>query len=289
MIRGMSTPVHTPLSLVRRIFGRIVFWIVAILITWWLIVFVLQRKFLFPRDAVVQDLGAMSRVRGLVQIWIDTPEGKVEGWFLPASGASAQRPAPVVIFAHGNGELIDQQPENLEEYRMMGISLLLPEYRGYGRSAGSPSQEAITQDFLAFYQWLLNREDVDPQRIMFHGRSLGGGVVLALAEKHPPAAVILESTFLSARARMKAFGIPGFLSRDPFDNLAVVEKLDCPILLFHGEHDRIIPHGDSVVLQAAAKKATLITLNCGHNDLPPDSRVYWAHIESFLRSSDILR
>lgn len=289
MIPRMSSAAKTPMPLAYRILGRILFWVIAIFLIWWLIVFVLQRKFLFPRDAAVQDPGPMSRVRGLVQIWIDTPEGKVEGWFLPGSGVSPQRPGPVVIFAHGNGELIDQQPEHLEEYRTMGISVLLPEFRGYGRSAGSPSQEAITQDYLAFHHWLLQRNDVDPKRIILHGRSLGGGVVFALAAKHPPAAMILESTFESAKARMASFGIPAFLCRDPFDNLTVIRKLDCPILLFHGRNDTLIPHADSAALQQAAKRATLFSLDCGHNDLPPDVQAYWSQIETFLRTADILK
>lgn len=285
----MTKATSLPIPLALRIVGRILFSVIVILAVFWLIVFVLQRKFLFPREAAVQDPGAMSRVRGLVQIWIDTPEGKVEGWFLPAPGASAQRPAPVVIFAHGNAELIDQQAGDLEAYRAMGVSVLLPEFRGYGRSAGSPTQEAITLDFLAFHYWLLERDDVDPARIIYHGRSLGGGAVFALAAKHPPAAMILESTFESARARMKSFGIPGFLCRDPFDNITVIRNLECPILLFHGRNDTIIPHADSVALQAAAKKATLISLDCGHNDLPPDVEAYWEQIESFLRSVDVVR
>ncbi len=275
-------------SFVRRLIGRIVFWIIAFLFILWLVVFVLQRKFLFPRDAAVQNPQAMQMVRNLEQVWIDTPEGKVEAWFMPAPGRGKDNPGPAVIFAHGNAELIDDQPQDMEAYRRMGISVLLCEYRGYGRSAGSPSQAAITEDFKQFHAWLIARPEINPSQLIYHGRSLGGGAVCALASHHPPAMMILESSFKSAKARFAAFGIPAVIVRDPFDNLAVVRNLDRPLLLFHGRQDNIIPHSDSVALHAAAKNATLISLDCGHNDLPPDSEAYWGHIETFLKSGGLV-
>jgi len=272
----------------RRLIGRILFWIIALLFIWWLVAFVLQRKFLFPRYTAVQNPQAMKIVWNLEQVWIDTPQGKVEAWFMPAPGRSKDQPGPAIIFAHGNAELIDDQPSNMEPYRRMGISVLLCEFRGYGRSAGSPSQAAITEDFKQFHDWLIARPEVDPKQLIYHGRSLGGGAVFALAAIHPPAAMILESSFESAAARFAAFGIPRFITRDPFDSIAVIRKLDCPILLFHGTKDNIIPHKDSAILAAAAKNAKLISFDCGHNDLPTDSNVYWNHIESFLKAGGFM-
>src|SRR5688572_30832441 len=128
---------------------------------------------------VQADPRAGEGIAGLERLHV----GPVEGWFLPAYGVAAGRPGPAVIFAHGNAEIIDPYALELEPYRRMGVSVLLPEFRGYGRSGGEPSEEGITDDFVAFHDLLAARPDVDPSRIVFHGRSLGGGVVCALAAR----------------------------------------------------------------------------------------------------------
>ena len=83
------------------------------------------------------------RKKILKKIWLDTEEGRVEAWLIPGDDVSAERPGPAVVFTHGNAELIDYWPAALAGYQKLGATLLLPEYRGYGRSAGSPSQEKI--------------------------------------------------------------------------------------------------------------------------------------------------
>ena len=135
---------------------------VAIAYTIWCIVlYSIQRSILFPREYAVCDPNAGQGVPGLERIWIQSEEGKVEAWFLPGDGVSAQNPGPVVLFAHGNAELIEYWSEPLAEYRRLGVSVFLPEYRGYGRSAGSPSQQAITSDFIEFHDLLVKRPEVD--------------------------------------------------------------------------------------------------------------------------------
>jgi fermentation-respiration switch protein FrsA (DUF1100 family) len=283
----MSNPAKPRDSFQRWLIKRVIFWsLAAVLIAG--VIFGFQRRFLFPREMAVQKPEVKSLRKGLVEVWIDTPDGKVEGWYLPAIGATATRPRPAVIFAHGNAELIEDNSNDLEAYRDMGISVLIPEYRGYGRSAGSPSQDALVADMKKFHDWLLDRPEVDRARIIYHGRSLGGGVLFALAETRPPAVMIVESTFKSVTARFGAYFIPAFLVRDPFDSLAVIKKLDCPILMMHGKQDTIIPHDDAVALQTAAKNARLISFDCGHNDLPPVAAVYWEHIEAFLETTKMI-
>src|SRR5690606_34255575 len=104
-------------------------------------------------------------------------EGRVEAWLLPGDGVSAERPGPAVVFAHGNAELIDHWPGALARYRRLGVSVVLPEYRGYGRSAGRPSESAIRDDLRALHARLSSHPMVDVTRLVYHGRSLGGGAV----------------------------------------------------------------------------------------------------------------
>jgi fermentation-respiration switch protein FrsA (DUF1100 family) len=245
----------------------------------------MQRRILFPRHLTLPMTSAGENILGLERHWIETEEGRVEGWWLP-SGREGRRPA--VIFAHGNAELIDYWPPLLDHYRRLGIGVLLPEYRGYGRSAGSPSQATITEDFVRFYDWISGREDVDPARIIFHGRSLGGGVVCALALQRKPALLILQSTFTSVRDMAARFFLPGFLVADPFDNLTVVRSLDVPVLVVHGRQDELVPLEQGERLARAARRGRLWVTEGDHNSTPPDWAEFFREVERFLREMGII-
>jgi fermentation-respiration switch protein FrsA (DUF1100 family) len=245
----------------------------------------LQRRLIFPRHLVRPDPRAGEGIAGLERLHV----GETEGWLLPGDGVSADRPGPAVLFAHGNGELIDHWPAELEPYRRLGVSVLLAEYRGYGRSGGEPSEEGITEDYVAFYELLAARPEIDPARLVFHGRSLGGGVVCALAARRPPAALVLQSTFTSIADLARAFGVPRFLVRDPFDNLAVLPQLDRPVLIVHGTRDDVIPFSHAEALAKAARRPTRVSYDCRHNDCPPDPVRFWEDVRSFLEGQGVLR
>lgn len=250
---------------------------------------IVQRKLLFPRYLTQSFPHAGDGIQGLERWWLDIDDGKVEAWFIRGEAATQQAPAPAVIFAHGNGELIEYWPTALARYRQLGISLLLVEYRGYGRSSGTPSQDDIVADFVAFHDRLLRRADVDRTRIVMHGRSLGGGVICALAQVRRPAAVVLTSTFTSVRSMARRYGFPGFMVADPFDSLAVVRGLKLPLAIFHGTRDRVIPVAHSKALHAAAADSRLFLYHAGHNDFPPEPPVFWRDLEGFLGQANILR
>lgn len=242
----------------------------------------LQRAILFPGRSRQAPSEAPP---GVERLWIDTSEGRVEAWFLPARTQN-QTPAPAVIYAHGNGEIIDDWPGEMRPYSQMGIGVLLPEYRGYGRSAGEPTEDSIAADFVRFFDLLAARPDVDPQRIGFHGRSLGGGAVCALARQRPPRAMILQSSFTSVRAMARRFLMPGFLVRDVFDNLECVRALGRPLLVIHGRADRVVPYSHGRQLAEAAG-APLMSYESGHNEWPP-AHGYWQDVEAFWRSAGLI-
>lgn len=240
----------------------------------------LQRSVLFPREYAVPVPNADAGVENLEKLWLDTDQGDVEAWFLAAFDADA--PAPAVIFAHGNAELIDYWPQQLRRYRELGYHVLLPEYRGYGRSDGEPSQARITKDFVAFHDILADRDEVDIGGVVYHGRSLGGAVVAQLAAVRTPHAMILESTFTSVIDFARQFFVPKALIADPFDSRAVLRTLDVPVLIFHGTRDSVVPFAHGKELAEAAKDATFVSYDADHNDFPPDRGAYWSEIEAFL-------
>jgi fermentation-respiration switch protein FrsA (DUF1100 family) len=220
-------------------------------------------KLLYPAPPTPREEAMLGP--GDRRVWLESPGARTEAFLLPS--ASPGIPAPLVIYAHGNGELIDVWIDQFEPLRRAGASVLLVEYQGYGRSTGKPSQRAIAQAMAAAFDWAASQPGVDRARIMGWGRSLGGGAICALARERKLAALVLESTFTSVRAiAWDVFRVPGFLVRDPFDNLEVVSSFAGPILLLHGDHDSSIPVAHAHALQAAAVDADLHVLPCGHND-----------------------
>lgn len=246
------------------------------------LLFSMQRQMMFPRGFIPAPPHSARDIAGLEKIWLDTGVGKVESWYLPPATPRNGIPAPVVIFAHGNAELIDFWPDELKTFTKFGWGLLLVEYPGYGRSAGRPSQESIMQIFITAYDILTGRKDIDPECIVLFGRSLGGGAVCALAAERPSKALILMSSFTSVRSLAIRYLVPKFLVRDPFDNLEVVRNYKGSILIIHGKNDGIIPYSHGMKLHKAAPHSKLIAYDAGHNDCPPDWRVFWRDIESFL-------
>jgi fermentation-respiration switch protein FrsA (DUF1100 family) len=200
--------------------------------------------------------------------WLTGSGDRVEAFLLRPEPAQ-HAPAPLVIYAHGNGELVDYWLGEFSDLRAHGVAVLLVEYPGYGRSSGTPSERSIQSGFAAGYDWATAQPGIDAKRVVGYGRSLGGGAVCALARVRSLAALILESTFTSvtdvARA---AFHVPGFLIRNRFDNLAFVPSYGAPVLIRHGERDGAIPVAHAHRLAEAVPGGELEILSCDHNDCP---------------------
>ncbi len=203
--------------------------------------------------------------------------------------APGEGPRPVVLFAHGNGELIEHWPDMLAPYLEMGISVLLPEYRGYGRSVGWPSARTIGADFRWFLDRVRRRPDVDADRLVLHGRSIGGGVVCGLAGDVRPTAIVLWSTFTSVGDVAKRFGVPRILVPDQFDNETALRDVRAPTFIVHGTDDLLIPVEHAHRLAAAAPDSQLHLYAAGHNDCPPPRSDHWLALARFLRGVDLVR
>jgi hypothetical protein len=189
----------------------------------------------------------------------------VDAWYAPPLGGGSARHA-AIVFTHGNGERAEDWTRQVEGLRRAGIGILIPEYPGYGQSAGTPTETSLTDAALAAYDWLASQPDVDPARIVSYGRSLGGGVATRLATRRQVAALVLESSFTSVRVFARGFFAPGFLVRDPFDNLAELSRYRGPLLVLHGERDEIAPFAHGQALAAAVSGAEFLSMDCGHND-----------------------
>lgn len=253
--------------------------VAAVVVAWIASTWILQRAVLFPKPPAALVSPAVGR-SDLEVVWLD-PE-RVEAWYLPARNVDG--PAPALLFTHGNGELIDYWLDAFSGASESGLAVMLVEYPGYGRSGGRPSERSIALTMAAAYDHLASRPDVDENRIVAWGRSLGGAAACSLADQREIAALILESTFTGVRPLARRFGLFGPLVRDPFDNLPVVETFEGPVLVLHGERDSIIPVAHGRALARAAREAELHIQPCGHNDCP----FAWPLIQSFLERQDLL-
>lgn len=217
--------------------------------------------------------------------WITGPDGsKVEAWYFapPGDADGGGGPAPCAIIFHGNGELIDHTLDYAEWYRRRGYAVLLPEYRGYGRSGGTPSQAAIAEDMIAFHAKLTSRPEVDGTKLVYHGRSLGSAVAAQLAEQKRPAALVLEAPFLSINAMAARYMVPGFLVKHPFRTDKVLPTLGKPVLILHSTNDEIVPYSHGAKLHEMTPGSKLIDLSESHNFALASLPQYWSSVDAFL-------
>ncbi|MCA9602517.1 MAG: alpha/beta hydrolase [Polyangiales bacterium] len=223
---------------------------------------------------------------GVESLWLEAP--RVEAWFIRAPSASAASPAPLVVFAHGNAELIDDWPAALRPYTDLGMHVLLPEFRAYGRSEGTPTEENVTEDFLQFVDRAASRDDVDATRIVFHGRSLGGGIVCRAIGTRAPRALILQSTFTRIADVARAWFVTESLIHNRFPSEDRLPNYGGPTLVLHGTRDRLIPDWQGRRLAEVAQHGELALFDADHNTIPMHPTAYWETVSSFLLAHGVV-
>jgi fermentation-respiration switch protein FrsA (DUF1100 family) len=282
-----DTPRRTNAGL--RLLARLGVTLVIAYVLWCAALWWKQTDLVFPRSFANAAPRLSEAPRGATSWWREDEGARVEAWWFAGIGTSPETPGPAVMLFHGNGETIDNWEGIANEYVMRGVSVLLPEYRGYGRSTGEPSQAAIARDMLHWHTKLLEQSSVASDRIVLHGRSLGGGVAMQLAKEREPAAMILESTFTSVAAFAQQYYVPSFIVRHPFRSDKVIGGLSCPILIAHGRDDEIIPFSHGEELARLARNATFVEVSGGHNDFPGDQDRYDREWWGFLRARGIIK
>jgi fermentation-respiration switch protein FrsA (DUF1100 family) len=171
-----------------------------------------------------------------------------------------------ILFSHGNAEDIGTIAPFNRRLRDSGFAVFTYDYQGYGLSEGSPSVEAAYEDIQAAYKYLTEGRGLAPDRIIIHGRSLGGGPSVELASRESVGGLILESTFTSAsRVLIDAPIFP----IDAFENITKIGSVKCPVLIVHGKQDRTISftHAEQLFAAANEPKGTFWVDDAGHNNL----------------------
>ena len=250
--------------LIVRIAVGLVLAYVALLILAWLF----QERLAFPAPrAPVPDPTRVGLANG-EKIELLTKDGtRLAGWYL---APQTVEDGSALLWFYGNGENIATIWPIVREFQPPNAALLVVDYPGYGGSGGRATEAGMYGAADAAYAALAARPEVDPRRIYVYGRSLGTAAATYTATHHPVAGLILESPFTNATdmARHAYRIFPSFIVRLSLDNLGRIKQVRCPVLLFHGTGDRLVPLEMGMQVAAAARGPVELVLlqGSGHNE-----------------------
>jgi fermentation-respiration switch protein FrsA (DUF1100 family) len=214
------------------------------------------------------------------EVWLTAADGvKIHGWYLPHPKAKA-----TILHLHGNAGNLEDRRDLLRGMQELGVNVMAIDFRGYGKSEGSPGEKGLYADSRAAYDWLLTKTPAD--RIVVHGESLGGGPACELAATVPCGGLIVQSAFTSApdMAPRVVPWFPKFLVRTKFANREKVGRITCRKLFIHSRRDEIVPFDMAEALfAAAAEPKECEWFNSGHNDVTISyPKKYYSRLAKFL-------
>jgi fermentation-respiration switch protein FrsA (DUF1100 family) len=216
--------------------------------------------------------------------WFQAADGtRLHGWYVPCPNARA-----AVLFCHGNAGNITHRAGILEMLRReVGASVLIFDYRGYGRSEGKPDEAGVLADARGARNWLANREKIAPRDVVLMGESIGGAVAVDLAARDGARALVLENTF-DALPEVAAYHFPWlpvrWAMRTRLDSAAKIGRYNGPLLQSHGDADTIVPLKFGRRLFAAANEPKQFLLVPGHDHNDPMPVDYYNALRTFLET-----
>jgi uncharacterized protein len=222
---------------------------------------------------------------GYEDLRIATADGEeLHAWFIPA-----REERGVLLFFHGNAGNISHRLESLRIFNELALSVLILDYRGYGQSSGSPTEEGTYEDARAAWRYLVEERGVPGERIVLFGRSLGGAVATWLAAEHRPRGLIVESAFRSVpdvAAELYWFLPVRALARIQYPVEELIARVEAPVLVVHSRDDEIIPfHHGEALYQAAVPPKQMLVLSGGHNvGFIAAGQAYVQGLDAFLDS-----
>lgn len=222
-------------------------------------------------------------------VWIDIDHGQIHGWWIPAS----KEDTPTLLYFHGNSSNNGDLTEVTSIFHQLGVSVLLIDYRGYGKSSPIfPNETRVYEDAEAAWQYLIQERQIKPQQVFTYGHSLGGAIAIELANRHPEmAGLITEGTFTSMRDMadlrpiLKIFPLSWLLTQR-FDSLSKVKSIQTPWLILHGTADETVPllMAKKLFATASESKKLKIISQANHNNLPEfGGQQYLLTLKQFMK------
>ena len=207
----------------------------------------MQQSYIFEPTTALQTTPERVGLKA-EEFYINSGTGSERGnlfsWWIPAGGVDA----PTMLYLHGNDKNVgtSRELEYARGMHKMGLSILMIDYRGYGKSTKvQPSEASVYEDSESAWNYLVKQRGISPNRIFIYGHSLGGAIAIELAVHHPEAAGIIEESSFTSMAAMSEIDY-GFMPTDlliheRFDSLSKISKLKIPLLIIHGTWDKTVP------------------------------------------------
>lgn len=255
---------------------KYVFWGIKITLVIYLIIclyiYINQSKYMYhPSNNIERDPSSFGI--NFDQVTLITEDGvKIVGWFIPAkpSNNSITNHTYTILYCHGNAGNISEHLEIAIELIKMNYNVMLFDYRGYGLSEGKPTEIGTYLDAMSTWKYLTENRGIESNKIIIYGWSLGGSIAAWLATKTKPYALILESTFASAKImahRMFPYLPTKLLCRYNYNTMEYVKNIQCPVLVAHSPQDKTVPFEDSFTILANIQtEKEFVRLKGGHND-----------------------
>ena len=229
--------------------------------------FIIQSHLVFYPETE-REVAATPALAGLQyeDIHLKTVDGiGLHGWYIPAA-----QPRGTVLFLHGNAGNISHRLDSIEMFHRLGYSTLIFDYRGYGNSGGTPTEQGTYRDAEAAWRYLTEQRHIPSCRIVLFGESLGGAVAAWLAAREKPAALVIASGFTSVPdlgQQLYPYLPVRWLARIRYDTREYLRAVTAPVLIAHSPEDDIIPFEHGRALSAAANPPKqFLELAGGHND-----------------------
>lgn len=277
----------------KMIFERKLSWILVGAVTLYILLFLSlrwgQTRLIFHPDSLIKSTPQKHNL-DYQDVWLDVEQDRVHGWWIP----SLEAKAPVLLYFHGNGSNNGDLVDLALTFHKLGLSVLLIDYRGYGKSSQIfPNETRVYQDAAAAWQYLTKIRQINPKKIVVYGHSLGGAIAIELATKHPEmAGLITEGTFTSIKNMvihdklLSIFPLDWLITQH-FDSITKIKSLQVPLLMFHGTEDEIIPILMAKKLYASAPqpKQLVIIPEANHSNLDlVGGQKYLLNLQQFIKS-----
>ncbi|MFQ5580213.1 MAG: alpha/beta hydrolase [Nitrospiria bacterium] len=227
----------------------------------------MEKGFIFFPDKKIDQTPADAALV-FEDIYFETEDGvKINGWFVPVTDSQS-----TLLWLHGNAGNLGHRVNQLRLlHHELKKNIFMVDYREYGRSQGVVSEEGTRQDALSSYDYLLTRSDIDSEKIIAFGQSLGAAVAVELATSRRLQGLILEAPFTSiremARVTFPWLPIGRFLSTK-YDSISKIGQIRVPLLVMHGDRDAVIPFSQGQRLyEAGNEPKTFYPIpDAGHNN-----------------------
>lgn len=232
-----------------------------------------------------REIEATPRNIGLdyQELTLKTKDGvDISAWYIPAG-----KPRGFILFCHGNAGNISHRLDSIRIFHSLAFGVLIFDYRGYGKSRGSPDEEGTYRDAEAAWDYLVDSLHADPEKIVLFGRSLGSAVAAEVALRKQAAALVMESGFASVPELGKKYFpyLPvGIISRYHYASISKVGKIRMPKLFIHSPEDEIVPYEQGVKLfEKASEPKEFLKIAGGHNEgFLLSGKIYVDGLQAFL-------